>query len=131
MSHATLGAETSRWAGRTPGSMLLTASTLSGNEVCNRREEKLGSIEEIMLDTESGNIRYAVLAAGGFLGIGDRLYAIPWNALQLDAENERFILDIDSERLKNAPGFDKDDWPNMADPAWADSIRSYYSSTYP
>lgn len=108
------------------GPVVLTASTLTGNEVRNRKEEKLGSIEEIMLDVENGNVRYAVLASGGFLGIGERLFAIPWDALELDTVNERFILDVEADRLKEAPGFDKDDWPDMADPVWADSVRSYY-----
>jgi hypothetical protein len=79
-----------------------------------------------MLDVPSGRVAYAVLSSGGFLGIGDKLFAIPWSALTLDADNKCFILNIDKERLKNAPGFDKDHWPSMADQRWATEVHSYY-----
>lgn len=105
---------------------LLSASTITGNEVYNLQDQKLGKIQDLMLDTAEGKIRYAVLASGGFLGMGDSLFAIPWKALKLDMEHERFMLDLDAERLKNAPGFDKDQWPNMADPSWASKVDSYY-----
>lgn len=108
--------------------LLLSASTLTGNDVCNTQNENLGSIKEIMLDVHSGTVRYAVLSSGGFLGIGDKLFAIPWQALAIDTENKRFVLDVDAEYLKNAPGFDKDNWPDMADITWAEGIHSYYQS---
>lgn len=113
--------------GMPAGAMLLSAASITGDEVRNMQNENLGKIEDIMLDVTSGKIRYAVLASGGFLGMGDRLFAIPWNALTLDKENQRFILDVDVDRLKNAPGFDKDQWPNMADASWNSSIESYYA----
>ncbi|MCL7939740.1 PRC-barrel domain-containing protein [Halomonas sp. ATCH28] len=69
------------------------------------QDEKLGKIQDIMLDITEGKIRYAVLASGGFLGMGDRLFAVPWKSLMHDAENKCFMLDIDVEHLKNAPGF--------------------------
>ena len=106
---------------------LLSASTITGDDVCNMQDEKLGKIQDIMLDVNEGKIRYAVLASGGFLGMGDRLFAVPWRALKLDGENKRFILDVDLERLKNAPGFDKDHWPNMADTTWNSTVESYYT----
>ena len=93
----------------------MSASTLEGNNVFNRADEELGEVKEIMLDVPSGRIAYAVMSAGGFLGIGDKLFAIPWSALTLDTEEKRFILDVSKDRLKNAPGFDKDHWPSMAD----------------
>ena len=110
------------------GASLLSASSISGDDVCNMQEENLGKIQDVMLDTNEGSIRYVVLASGGFLGMGDRLYAVPWKALKLDKENRRFLLDIDAERLKNAPGFDKDEWPNMADPTWNSTVQSYYDA---
>lgn len=109
-----------------PGAALLSAATVTGNEVCNLQDEKLGKIQDIMLDLTEGKIRYAVLSSGGFLGMGDRLFAVPWKALKLDRENHRFLLNVDIERLKNAPGFDKDQWPNMADSTWSSTIESYY-----
>lgn len=107
-------------------SLLLSASTLHGNDIYNTHEENLGSLKEIMLDVHSGTVRYAVLSSGGFLGIGDKLFAIPWQALAIDTKNKRFVLDVDADRLKNAPGFDKDNWPDMADSTWAQDIHSYY-----
>lgn len=111
-----------------PGPEIMSSSSLEGNDVVNSAGEDLGNIEEVMIDVSSGRVAYAVLSFGGFLGLGNKLFAIPWNALQLDAINERFILDIDKERLENAPGFDKDHWPAMADRQWADEIHAYYSS---
>lgn len=88
--------------------------------------EKVGSIKEIMIDVPSGRISYAVLAVGGFLGIGERLFAIPGEALNLDEDKRCVILDVDKERLENALGFDKDNWPDMVDPSWADGVLSYW-----
>lgn len=106
---------------------LLCASTITGDDVCNMQDEKLGKIQDIMLDITEGKIRYAVLSSGGFMGVGDRLFAVPWKALKLDKENKRFLLDVDQERLKNAPGFNKDQWPNMADTTWSTTIETYYT----
>jgi sporulation protein YlmC with PRC-barrel domain len=111
-----------------PGPEIMGADTLVGNDVYNRDDENLGDIKEIMLDMRSGTVGYAVLTCGGFLGVGNKLFAVPWNALKLDTENKRFVLDVSKERLAEAPGFDKDHWPNMADQSWAKEIHSYYGS---
>jgi sporulation protein YlmC with PRC-barrel domain len=112
-----------------PGPNVMDASTLKGDSVVNAAGDDLGEIEAIMLDVQSGRIAYAVLSFGGFLGMGTKLFAIPWSALTLDAEEKRFVLDVSKERLENAPGFDKDSWPSMADPAWATELHSYYQAT--
>ena len=111
-----------------PGPHLMGADTLSGNAVSNKDGEDLGDIKEIMLDVDNGRICYAVLAFGGFLGMGEKLFAVPWHALKLDTANKRFILDVDKARLKEAPGFDKHKWPNMSDQTWAREIHSYYGT---
>lgn len=111
-----------------PGPRLMGAETLIGNDVYSRNEKDIGDIKEIMLDTVTGEICYAVLSYGGFLGMGEKLFAVPWEALTLDTENKRFILDIDSSTLESAPGFDKDNWPNMADESWALSVHDYYGT---
>lgn len=111
-----------------PGPRLMGADTLIGEDVYNPKGEDLGDIKEIMLDMNNGRIAYAVLSFGGFLGMGDKLFAVPWNALALDTENKRFILDVEKDRLESAPGFDKDDWPDMADPTWQNQIHSYYGT---
>lgn len=112
-----------------PGPYLMGADTLVGNDVYNKKSEDLGDIKEIMLDMRSGRVSYAVLSFGGFLGMGEKLFAVPWSALKLDTENKRFVLDVDKERLEGAPGFDKSHWPDMADPAWERSIHAYYGTT--
>ena len=118
----------------TLGPTLLSASTLSSDDVYNRKGEKLGSIKDLMMDIQSGRVCYAVLSFGGFLTLGEKLFAVPWSALTVDTDNKRLLLDTNEERLKEAPGFDKDNWPNMADPSWEKSIHSYYgtesTSTY-
>jgi sporulation protein YlmC with PRC-barrel domain len=110
-----------------PGPEVMDAATLKGDSVVNSSGEDLGNIEAIMLDVTGGRIAYAVLSFGGFLGMGNKLFAIPWSALTLDAAEKRFILDVSKEQLKAAPGFDKDHWPSMADNRWALEVHSYYS----
>lgn len=111
---------------RGPGPELMGASTLIGDHVRNKNDENLGDIKEIMLDTRTGEVSYAVLTFGGFLGMGDKLFAVPWDALTLDPKNKGFTLDIEKARLQNAPGFDKSKWPDMSDPAWAKKVHAYY-----
>jgi hypothetical protein len=114
-----------------PGPALMGADTLLGNDVYNDADESLGSIKEIMIDMQRGKVSYAVLSFGGFLGMGDRLFAVPWQALRLDTANKRFILNASKEQLKNAPGFDKDHWPSMADTTWAAGVDSFYGVRRP
>ena len=109
-----------------PGPQIMAADTLTGNDVVNAAGEALGTIKALMLDVPSGRLAYAVLSFGGRLGVGDKLFAIPWPALKLDTDHKRFILDLEKDRLAKAPGFDKEHWPAMADPQWAASIYSYY-----
>ena len=111
-----------------PGPALMGAGTLIGDDVVNGQEESLGDIKEIMLDTRSGQVAYAVLSFGGFLGIGEKLFAVPWQALQLDTVNKRYVLNIDKERLKAAPGFDPDAWPDMTDVKWITQIHDFYGT---
>jgi hypothetical protein len=109
-----------------PGPGLMGADTLIGNDVRNADGDELGEIIEIMLDMRTGQVAYAVLSFGGLLGMGDKLFAVPWSALTLDTMNKRFVLNVEQQRLEDAPGFEKDQWPDMADPAWRDAIRTYY-----
>lgn len=111
-----------------PGPALMGADTLIGDNVVNEQEDNLGDIKEIMLDMRTGQIAYAVLAFGGFLGMGEKLFAVPWQALQLDPVNKRFKLNVEKDRLKNAPGFDPDAWPDMSDVGWANKIHSFYGT---
>lgn len=112
--------------GRKPYRRVLSASTLAGDRVRNSAGEDLGKVEEIMIDIPSGRVAYAVLSFGGFLGMGSKLFAVPWNALTVDENNHEFVMNVDKAALENAPGFDKDNWPDMADPTWGSQIYSHY-----
>ena len=103
----------------------LSASTIKGDKVVNRSGEDLGKIEELMVDLQDGRIAYAVLSFGGFLGMGNKLFAIPWKALSLKLHEHAFILDVDKEILEKAEGFDKDHWPTT-DREWLSSMYNYY-----
>jgi PRC-barrel domain len=96
-----------------------------GTKVVNPQNEDLGKIEDLIVDS-SGRISYAVLSFGGFLGLGDKDFAIPFNAFAFDAANNRAVLNIDKSLLKNAPGFDKNNWPNLSDPSFGQDISRYY-----
>jgi sporulation protein YlmC with PRC-barrel domain len=111
-----------------PGPELMGADTLLGNDVYNLKDEDLGDVKEIMLDMRTGRVSYAVLSFGGFLGMGEKLFAVPWSALTLDTQNKRFTLDVEKDRLESAPGFNQDSWPNMADPTWEKGIHDYYGT---
>ncbi len=107
---------------------LISASSLNGNDVKNSKGEDLGNIKDMMINPQTGEIEYYVLSFGGFMGMGDKLFAIPPETLRIDRENECCSLNIDDDRLENAPGFDKDNWPNMADDAFRNQIHSYYNT---
>jgi hypothetical protein len=108
---------------------VLAASTLAGNKVRNSAGEDLGKIDELMIHIPSGKVAYAVLSFGGFLRMGNKLFAVPWAALKVDEDDKCFILNVDKQALENAPGFDKDNWPDMANTTWGAEIFRYYGAT--
>ena len=113
-----------------PGPSLMGANTLLGNDVYNADGEDLGDIKEFMLDMATGKVAYAVLSFGGILGMGDKLFAVPWAALKLDTENKRFTLNVPKASLKDAPGFNQDRWPTMSDKTWASGVHKFYGTPY-
>ena len=113
-----------------PGPQLMGADTLNGNDVYNSDGEDLGDIKEFMIDMASGKIAYAVLSFGGLLGMGDKLFAVPWAALTLDTVEKRFTLKVPKTVLKDAPGFDQDRWPAMSDKTWASGVHKFYGTPY-
>ena len=108
---------------------VLSSSTLIGDKIVNGHGEDLGKLEDFMIDLETGRVRYAVLSFGGFLGLGGKLFAVPFESLQVDGENECLILDVPKERLETAPGFDEDDWPDTAQPEWQLEVYEFYGGT--
>lgn len=107
---------------------LLSASSLCGDEVKNLKGESLGEIKEFMIDVQTGKVDYAVLSVGGFMGLGDKLFAVPWEALRVNEQDKCFEMSIDKEQLEKAPGFDKDSWPDQHDPSWEEKVRNYYAN---
>ncbi len=105
----------------------LSSSSITGNTVKNRKGEKVGTIKDLMIDLNSGEVEYAVLSFGGFLGIGDKYFAVPLQAMEFDPnDNENAVMDIDKDRLENAPGFDKDNWPNTSDDSFTNQVYNHY-----
>ena len=100
-----------------------------GSKVVNVQNEDLGKIEDLVFDVGNGRIAYAVLSFGGFLGMGDKYFAIPWNAFRFNLTEKRAVLNVDKKLLENAPGFDKDNWPNLADPTWGSRIYKHFGYT--
>ncbi len=108
---------------------IVSAGTMTGDSVQNLAGDDLGKVQEIMLDVNDGSIAYAVISFGGFLGMGDKLFAVPWKALTLVQDKEHFLLDIDKKVLEDAPGFDKDQWPDFSDSSWGQGIHDHYGTT--
>ena len=107
---------------------LLSCSSIVGTNVKNATGESLGEIKDVMINTTSGKIEYAVLSFGGFLGMGDKYFSIPWNAFSVDRHDEKFILNVPKENLEKAPGFDKDNWPSHANHEYLTRVNNYYNS---
>ncbi|MCE3269373.1 MAG: PRC-barrel domain protein [Burkholderiales bacterium] len=100
-----------------------------GKTVLGLDKEKLGKVEELVLDKLSGETRYAVLSFGGFMGMGSDFYALPWQELSYSLEDDAFIVMLDKDALKAAPGFNKDNWPDFADPVWSSPVNAFYASS--
>jgi len=112
--------------GKGPGPELMGAHTLTGGHVHNLQNEHLGVIKEFMIDMRSGAIAYAVMSSSRFLGLGGKLFAVPWQALTLDPAHQRFTMDVSKETIAQAPGFDTDHWPDMADGRWMGEVHAYF-----
>lgn len=104
----------------------LSASSLMKNHIHNTDGQHIGNVEEIMIDIDAGMVSYVVLSFGGFLGMGDKLFAVPWSALTVDTDREIFVMDIDKDRLEDAPGFDKNNWPETPSHDWYNNVYVYY-----
>jgi sporulation protein YlmC with PRC-barrel domain len=113
-------------AGVQLGGILQRSSKVIGMDVRNPAKENLGDIQDLVLDQPAGAVAYAVLSFGGFLGMGDKYFAVPWGALKLTDDQKAFTLDVPKERLQKAPGFDKKDWPDFNDRQWGKGIHTYY-----
>ncbi len=102
------------------------ASSIIGTSVVNAKGDSLGDIKEVVIDPRSGKVAYAVVSFGGFLGMGEKLFAIPFSAFKYDLPKNDYVLDVSKERLKAAPGFDANHWPAMSDEKWNRDVYKYY-----
>lgn len=102
------------------------ASNVIGRDVENAQGEDLGKITDLVLDFDKGQIAYVVVGSGGVLGVGDTLHAVPWRSLKLNDKMDKFVLNVDKNQWKNAPGFNKDEWPAVVDKAFRQRIDTYY-----
>jgi len=102
------------------------ASDLIGKPVVNPRGEQLGEVQDLAIDGDKGRVAYVVLSFGGFLGMGEKWFAIPTKALTLPDDGKHFVLAVEKDRLKSAPGFAKDRWPSMGDTTWGMGIHEFY-----
>ncbi|HRD71061.1 MAG: PRC-barrel domain-containing protein [Legionella sp.] len=105
---------------------VVKASEVTGVDVKNGAGENLGEINEVVIDKLNGTVSYLVLDFGGILGFGNKFFAVPWKLFSYNEDDDCFILNVDKERFKNAPGFDKDHWPNFTSPDISNSINKYY-----
>ena len=103
-------------------------STIEDMHVRNTAGEDIGKIKDLVVDVNSGKVLYAALDFGGFLGVGDKLFAVPFHSFQVKGtdKDQYLVLDVTKERLKEAPGFDKNHWPDMANATWAHEIDHFY-----
>jgi sporulation protein YlmC with PRC-barrel domain len=102
------------------------ASSIIGTDVVNPKGDNLGDIKEVVIDPRSGKVAYAVVAFGGFLGMGEKLFAIPFSSFKYDVAKNDYMLDVAKEQLQAAPGFDADHWPSMSDEKWNRDVYKYY-----
>ena len=114
---------------RADGAVIKATRDVIGKEVKNPEGEYVGTIQEIMIDFPAARVTYAIMTLGGFLGMGNKLFAVPWVSLTCDLSGDHFVLNVDKRLLDKAPGFDKDNWPDMSDPTRLSEIYKYYGSS--
>ena len=102
------------------------ASSIIGTKVVNPKAESLGDIKEIVIDPSTGRVAYVFVSFGGFLSMGEKLFAIPFSSFEYNLANNEYVLHVPKERLENAPGFDAEHWPSMSDEKWNRDVYKYY-----
>ena len=107
-------------------SAVLKASDMIGMKVEDMEGKGLGDIRDLVIDPEDGSVQYAVLEFGGFAGMGEKYFAVPWEALQLKQAEKKIALDVSKKDLKDAPGFDKNHWPDLSQEQQQIAIYEFY-----
>ncbi len=111
-----------------PNGRLISADQVSGTAVYDPRGEKLGSVEDVMIDKASGRIAYAVLSFGGFLGIGDKHHPLPWGTLKYDQTLGGYVVDLDRRVLEGGPAYATAEPVAWNDRAWGARLHDYYKA---
>lgn len=107
---------------------VLSSGTLTGDDIVNPAGESLGTLKELMFDLSTGEVAYAVMTRGGIAGMGAKLFAVPWQLMNVDGENKRLVIDVDEEILDNSPGFDPDNWPSFSDVEWLEGVHRHFGT---
>jgi hypothetical protein len=105
---------------------LIASDKVEGTAVYNRQGERLGSVYNFMVDKRTGQVPYAVMSFGGFLGLGDSYYPLPWKALTYDTGMGGYVVDIDKDRLQGAPSYAASESVDWSDPTYGRRIDEYY-----
>jgi sporulation protein YlmC with PRC-barrel domain len=108
---------------------LIASNKVEGTAVYNRQGERLGSVYNFMVNKRSGQVAYAVLSFGGFLGIGDSYYPLPWKTLTYDTGKGGYVVDLDKDKLQNAPSYTASESPDWTNPAYGRGIDDYYGGS--
>ena len=109
-------------------SSVISSDKVEGASVFNAAGDKLGSIDDLMIDRLSGQVKYAVLEFGGFLGMGTDRYPIPWTMLRYDTKHDGYIAPLDKAKLEKAPKYAEDRMPAY-DTDYSNRVNTYYDST--
>jgi sporulation protein YlmC with PRC-barrel domain len=122
------GSDANATVGRVAVATVFPSKKLTGLNVRNSQGEKIGTIDDLVINLQDGKIQYVALSVGGVLGIGDKLFAVPFQEVRFNHGKDEmyYVLDISKEKLEQAPGFDKAHWPDFADPQWKTTVDSYY-----
>jgi len=106
----------------------IPASKLIGEKVVNDQDERLGKIKDLIVDTTNGKVQYAVVNFGGFLGVGNKLFAYPLEKFQQARDGDHLVLNVDKEKLKGAPGFDEKSWPDFNKGDYRGQVDRYHGA---
>ena len=126
MQSTTTGTGTGSQAATGETNRLIASDKVEGTAVYNRQGERLGSVYNFMVDKRSGQVEYAVLSFGGFLGIGDSYYPLPWKSLKYDTGQGGYVVDLDKGRLQGAPSYERSEMPDWDDPGYSRRIDDFY-----
>lgn len=107
--------------------VVVKSANIIGTNVVNRLNDDVGNVEDIVIDVLTGRIVYAVLSFGGFLGLGEKHYAVPWKAMRFDKEIKAYVLNVNRDQIELAPSFDKESWPQFTDD-WNRLVHQFYES---